>query len=50
MFRLINKIRIVPLVIFASVLMLTFKVNDILNGIGPSLDSFFDIWNIYFLR
>ena len=35
------KVRIVPLVIFASVLMLTFKVNDILNGIGPSLDAFF---------
>ena len=36
-----RKVRIVPLVIFASVLMLTFKVNDILNGIGPSLDTFF---------
>jgi len=39
MFKLSKKIRIIPLTIFAAVLMLSFKVGDIINGIDLTLDT-----------
>ena len=41
MFKFIAKIRIIPVAIFAGVLMLSFKVSDILDGIELGLDAFF---------
>ena len=41
MFKFIAKIRIIPVAIFAGVLMLSFKVGDILDGIELGLDAFF---------
>jgi len=40
MFKLLSKIRIIPVAIFAAVLMLSFKVTDILSGIETGLAAF----------
>ena len=40
MFKFMAKIRIIPVVIFAAVLMLSFKVGDILDGIELGVDAF----------
>jgi flagellar motility protein MotE (MotC chaperone) len=40
MFKFLAKIRIIPVVIFSAVLMLSFKVGDILSGIDTGLDAF----------
>ena len=40
MFKFLGKIRIIPLVIFSAVLMLSFKVGDILGGIEMGLEAF----------
>jgi flagellar motility protein MotE (MotC chaperone) len=39
MFKFLAKIRIIPVVIFSAVLMLSFKVGDILSGIDTGLDA-----------
>ena len=40
MFKFVAKIRIIPLLIFSAVLMLSFKVGDILDGIKLGLVAF----------
>ncbi|MEE2999610.1 MAG: hypothetical protein VX693_06770 [Pseudomonadota bacterium] len=40
MFKFIAKIRIIPVLIFSAVLMLSFKVGDILDGIEVGVDAF----------
>ena len=40
MFKFLGRIRIIPLVIFSAVLMLSVKVGDILGGIEMGLESF----------
>ena len=40
MFKFMARIRIIPVVIFAAVLMLSFKVGDILDGIELGVDAF----------
>jgi flagellar motility protein MotE (MotC chaperone) len=40
MFKFMARIRIIPVVIFSAVLMLSFKVGDILGGIEIGLDAF----------
>ena len=40
MFKFLAKIRIIPVVIFSAVLMLSFKVGDILGGIDIGLNAF----------
>ena len=40
MFKFLGRIRIIPLVIFSAVLMLSFKVGDILGGIEMGLEAF----------
>ena len=40
MFKFLGRIRIIPLVIFSAVLMLSFKVGDILGGIEMGIEAF----------